>query len=206
MNLYSKLITRPKIFQKVTGLTPLQFQELLHKITPNWRRKLAKKKKSGRPCKVKNLSNQLLCLLFYYRTYTTQYFLGFWFRVNETTICRTIKRLEPILKQIMTLKKKQEISELELETILVDCTEQPIQRPSRNQKKYFSGKKKNHTIKTEIQMNKKGRIIKVSTSEPGSKHDYAIFKENTPTSSSRTILADSGYQGIQKQFPRAKIR
>jgi len=36
----------------------------------------------------------------------------------------------------------------------------------------------------------------------GSKHDFALFKENHPQLNERTwIVADSGYQGLQDQHP-----
>ncbi len=37
----------------------------------------------------------------------------------------------------------------EIASCLVDATEQPIERPKRVQKAYYSGKKKRHTIKPE---------------------------------------------------------
>ncbi|MDR2528645.1 MAG: transposase family protein, partial [Synergistaceae bacterium] len=39
----------------------------------------------------------------------------------------------------------------------MDVTESPIERPKRNQRKYYSGKKKRHTLKTQIIINAKTR-------------------------------------------------
>ena len=36
------------------------------------------------------------------------------------------------------------------ETLIIDVTEQPIERPVKGQKQYYSGKKKQHTIKVQI--------------------------------------------------------
>ena len=87
MDLYTKLIKRPTTFKGVTGLTLSEFYRVLKKITPPFRNKYIKHKKlSGRPSGIKGIANKLLCLLIYYRTYTTQLFLGFLFQVDTTTV------------------------------------------------------------------------------------------------------------------------
>ena len=37
-----------------------------------------------------------------------------------------------------------------IKTIIVDATETPIERPEKQQQKHYSGKKKHHTIKTQL--------------------------------------------------------
>ena len=98
MNLYLKLSIHPLIFRRITGLTLEEFTTIIKKLPPIWRRRHLKKKKiEGRPYGVGILENHLLCLLIYYRTYATQLFIGFYFGVDDATVCRTIKRLEPLL-------------------------------------------------------------------------------------------------------------
>jgi hypothetical protein len=53
------------------------------------------------------------------------------------------------------------------EALIVDGAEQPIERPSRKQRCWYSGKKKRHTIKTEIAVTEGGRIVAVSKPAPG---------------------------------------
>jgi hypothetical protein len=48
-----------------------------------------------------------------------------------------------ILK-VLKLPPKTKIKDLNITQLAVDVTEQPIERPILNQKKYFSGKKKTH--------------------------------------------------------------
>ncbi|ETO91817.1 MAG: hypothetical protein P857_995 [Candidatus Xenolissoclinum pacificiensis L6] len=45
--------------------------------------------------------------------------------------------------------------------------EQEIEHPQKQQTTYYSGKKKSHTIKKEVRVNDKKRIIQVSKSYPG---------------------------------------
>ena len=47
------------------------------------------------------------------------------------------------------------------EALIIDCTDQPIQRPSWKQQSWYSGKKKRHTIKTEIVITENGRIVSI---------------------------------------------
>jgi hypothetical protein len=56
----------------------------------------------------------------------------------------------------------------------------PIERPQHRQKIYDSEKKKRPTVKIEICMTQKGRIIGVSKTHTGSVHDVTILKEGGP--------------------------
>ncbi len=51
-------------------------------------------------------------------------------------------------------------------------------KKSVGQKKYYSGKKKRHTIKTELQITSKGKIVNISKSVPGSMHDFKLRKKH----------------------------
>ena len=94
MNLYRKLSIRPFIFHQITGVSLQEFATIVNKLRPIWnKRYLNKKKIAGRPYGIQTLENQLLCVLLYYRTYATQLFIGFWFRVDESTVSRTRRRL-----------------------------------------------------------------------------------------------------------------
>ena len=132
MDLYKKLSAHPYIFKQITGLSLQEFASTLKKLRSIWRSKHLKKKKlAGRPYALGSLENHLLCLLIYYRTYTTQLFIGFYFGVDDATVCRTIKRLEPLLSKLIKIKREPVLKEKELKTLLVDATEQPITGSSR---------------------------------------------------------------------------
>jgi len=207
MDLYTKLAKKPAIFKKLTGLTNMEFLIIIKKLKPLWNKKYEKKKKvSGRPQGLMNIENYLLCLLLYYRTYTTQLFIGFFFRIDDSTVSRGISKLEPLLSKVCHIKKCRTLSEEELETLIVDATEQEINRPKKEQKKYYSGKKKRHTIKTEVQITGKGRIVNISKSVPGSMHDFKLRKKSDQIPRSSRVLADSGYQGLKHIHKKAKYQ
>ena len=86
--------------------------------------------------------------------------------------------------------------------LIIDTTEQKIQRPSKNQKKYYSGKKKQHNLKTTIAINEKNKINFVSKTYEGSIHDLNILKkEISKIPKTRKVFLDKGYIGIILNHP-----
>ncbi|MCP3659445.1 MAG: hypothetical protein GY830_03655, partial [Bacteroidetes bacterium] len=50
MNLYNKLVNRPYIFLRITGMSPGKFNDIIKKLLPIWNKKHLKNKKlDGRP-------------------------------------------------------------------------------------------------------------------------------------------------------------
>lgn len=69
----------------------------------------------------------------------------------------------------------------------------------KNQRKYYSGKKKRHTLKTQVVINKASKEIIALETRNGKVHDFRIFKESgVHALYDNKIIVDSGYQGIQK--------
>ena len=95
------------------------------------------------------MREHLLLLLMYYRTYTTHLFLAQIFKVDEATICRAIRRIAPLAERVLKIKPERLLSENDLQLLIVDATEQRIERP-KNQRNYNSGKAHACTIKTEV--------------------------------------------------------
>ena len=93
--------------------------------------------------------------------------------------------------------------------IIIDATEQPIQRPldREHQKEAYSGKKKHHTHKSMIISTMDRYIHYVSNSYVGSIHDYSLLKEEFDPQQNwfkdYPVRLDLGYQGFQKDYPMA---
>ena len=193
---YTKIRKNTKIFHRLCGISVVQFDSILKKIEPKWQSTVIScYKRPGRNYTL-DLSDMFLMLLLYYRSYMTQVFVGYLFGIDDSRVCRIIRRLEPILARVMAIQKCKKLSKEEVESLIIDATEQPMERPKRRQKPYYSGKKKRHTLKTEIRITRKGRIVDVSKTHPGSVHDFTVFKgEKRPPKESR-LFVDSGYQGI----------
>ena len=73
----------------------------------------------------------------------------------------------------------------------------------KNQKSFYSGKKKRHTLKAQIITDHLShKIISVHTSA-GSVHDFKLFKQSIRKMHSQTVcFADSGYQGLANRHTR----
>jgi hypothetical protein len=85
-------------------------------------------------------------------------------------------KLPRLSKNRKKLSNLEELEEKYPEVIefIIDATEQSIPRPKDKirQKLYYSGRKKRHTVKTRITVEKEsGKIINISRSVPGHIHD-----------------------------------
>jgi IS5 family transposase len=202
---YNKIKNHPTTFHRLFGLSVDEFERMVKAVAPQWDKKVVKRyKRPGRKNKL-SLHEQILMLLLYYRSYTTQIFIGFLFGIDDSRVCRQIQRLEPLLAKVMAITKTRHLRQEEIEEIIIDATEQQIERPKKGQKAFYSGKKKRHTNKTEIRITPPGRIIHVSKTKPGAVHDFTVYKEEPPIPKDSTALADSGYQGLDKLHGRTEI-
>ncbi len=69
----------------------------------------------------------------------------------------------------------------------------------KKQKKFYSGKKKNHTLKSQVVVNQKTGEIICTYFDKGKDHDFKMFKESKlPLHEKLKCLGYKGYQGIKK--------
>jgi hypothetical protein len=73
--------------------------------------------------------------LMYWRKYRTEFHIGQSYAVSEATVCRTIRKVEDVLvsskKFRLPGKKALQPSDTVFEVILVDVSEQPVERPKK---------------------------------------------------------------------------
>ena len=195
---FEKISKHPTVFNRIFGVSVGQAQSIIDKVRPLWAEKIiASYKRPGRNARLA-LADQVIMLLLYYRSYVTMVFVGHLFGIDDSNVCRMIKRLEPLLAQVTAITKDRTHADKELE-LIIDATEQPIERPQKKQKRYYSGKKKRHTLKTEIRIKGDGEIKHVSRSRPGSMHDFELHKKEPPVPRGARVYVDSGYQGLDKR-------
>ena len=74
--------------------------------------------------------------LMYWREYRTEFHIGLTYGVSESTVCRTIQKVEKVLIQSKQFhlpgRKALQPSDTVIEIVLVDATEQPIERPKKD--------------------------------------------------------------------------
>ncbi len=194
---YSSLSMKPRIFRKLTGVSLSEFDLLCEKIHLSCKSLF---KATGRPPVLATLEDKLTLLLIYYRTYATHEFLGYFVGLDNSNICRLFKRLEPLVARKIHIQKDRTLTHDKIEELLLDVTEHPIQRPQNksDRKQYYSGKKKRHTQKVEMVMQRSGKIVNISHFQPGRKHDFRIRQESDALPSDPPKYADLGYQGLAK--------
>jgi hypothetical protein len=200
-------LRRSASFRRLTGVSTATFARMLEQLHGSWEQMQRRKRKPGRPGEIGGLEDHLLVLLLYYRCYVTQEFIGFFHQVDRSVICRAIQRIEAPVRRLFGIRRVPRIERAEAEALIIDCTEQPIQRPKddASQRAPYSGKKKRHTLKTEYVVTADGRIAGVSPSHPGSHHDLTIRRTGPPLPKEARAYVDSAYQGYDKEHPNLDL-
>jgi len=212
------------IFKSFTGLEVPEFDALYSKIQDSHaayeekrlhREDRKRKIGAGHPFKLP-LKDRLVMLLMYHRLYVTSTLLGFLFNLGQSNVLKNIRMLEPHVKEVLPLPRKIHQKAGRLGTLddvealfpgfkaFLDATEQEIPRPKDRAKRrtHYSGKKKRHTVKTQITVNADGLILHKTPHARGSRHDYALFRWRHPRLPDEVYLGlDLGYDGVQKDYP-----
>jgi hypothetical protein len=99
---------------------------------------------------------------------------------------------------------------IENQVYIADATERPIQRDTYDQKNFYSGKKKTHTIKNLLLTTSLGLILFLSQTVSGKVHDKKLAEELSIHKLVK-ILADLGFIGIESinsqwELPHKKPR
>jgi len=117
-----------KDFKRLTGVEHQTFKHMvavLESEMPTF----------GRPPKLSR-ADQLLMTLMYWREYRTQFHIAQAYRVSESAVCRTIQKVEEALLNSgqfrLPGKKALQPSDTVIEIVVVDVTEQPIERPKKS--------------------------------------------------------------------------
>lgn len=164
MKFLEKIIRKTNTFQRTVGLTLEQFNILVEKLTPLWKkaedeRKLASVRKrkigAGHPYKLQLLQQKVLLVLLYYKLYLTQEFLGIIIGIDQANVSRLLKKMLPLIEQasdfelttyLNKIKKEHEVAgkindwvELikknpHLSDVSTDVTEQQCFRSENNEK------------------------------------------------------------------------
>lgn len=208
----------PQDTKRLIGLTSEQFKSLVEageKLHNQKQEEIASSKKriigagGGRPPKLSN-QEQILLTLVYLRHLPTFQMLGIQFDISESAAnyifhywIEIFRELLPssLLEQVEKSENEEEwvkeiLSELEL---IVDSFEQPRERPKeyQEQKKYYSGKKKNYTFKGQLIATSNGTdIVDIEVGKPGPISDINFWREQQKKlDEKQKFKGDKAYQG-----------
>ncbi|WP_250296550.1 IS5 family transposase [Wolbachia endosymbiont of Oedothorax gibbosus] len=186
-------------FRRLTGVKKSTFKRMVEILDEEDKRKKARSGRKSKLC----IEDRLLMALEYMREYRTYFHIGQSYGMSESNCFKIIRWVEDTLIKHpdFALPGKKDLlnSNVEYEVLVIDGTETAVERPKKKQKRFYSGKKKRHTIKTQIVTEKKSKKVVCTSFSNGRKHDFRMFRESKIAILPQTkILADSGYRGMQK--------
>lgn len=225
----SIIIRNERQFRAFTGLPESAFDRLLIEFTrcleaaqilhhKNHGSPRKRRLGGGRKGALPTPELKLFFILFYLKNYPIFDVLGGLFDLSPSKAEENVVKLIPILKKAEQCLKilphrhfkpthGDEQPHENIQKIIIDATERPCCRPknSRRQKRYYSGKKHAHTLKNTVFANVNGGIDVIGPTVPGSRHDYALLKEELsptlPGLSTVEVSVDLGYLGIKDRYP-----
>jgi hypothetical protein len=195
-----RLRNHPSVFRHLTGLTAAAFDALAADVVPAV--EAAHRQSLDRPDRQRAIgaggefglstADQVLLTVVWLRQYPTQEVLGFLFGVSDSTALRAIRRCLPALERAGrdTMRmpdpgagRRKSLPALLRDTpglaVVIDSFEQRTHRPKRRQRAYYSGKKKAHTLKSQVGVDEQtGRVVDVSDSVPGPTADIKLLKKS----------------------------
>ena len=152
-----------------------------------------------------SIEDQILVALEYWREYRTYFHIATDRGVSEATICRTVHRVEARLMSSgmipSCLGKKRLVRGFgRPDVVVMDVTETPIERPKRKQKWFYSGKKKHHTLKCQIVIDRDTQEIICLRFGSGTYPRFQVVQSLWEFTFTLIPLSleDKGYQGIAR--------
>jgi hypothetical protein len=198
---YAHLSGHPAVFLTMTGLRLAEFDALVAEVLPAYA--AAEHARHSRPDRRRAIGaghpfhlarrDQLLLTLVWLRQYPTYPVLGYLFGVSVPTVSRLLRHVLPVLAAAGRAslrmpdphrRARRGLDVLLAETpdlaVVIDSFEQRVQRPQDRAEAdtYYSGKKKEHTLKAQVAVDARGRVVDVSDSVRGPTSDLTLLKQS----------------------------
>lgn len=232
---YAEMCHHPEVFRDLTGMTREEFDALaLEFATAELARRDASANTAegeprrnaagaGRPHS-NDAQTRLLMALFWLRAYPTYAVLGFFFGLHKRNAQLNARSALGVLDSLGTFRLDRPAADrpkansaakvmaaFPAVRVIIDGKEQRCNKPKGEaaQKPYYSGKKKCHTIKTQVVVDTCGEIEGVSESVPGgANHDITLLRESgalDELEEGEAAMLDKGYTGIDKTHPDVPV-
>jgi hypothetical protein len=131
MNTYKDLTDEN--FRRLTGIKRKTFDKMMEILKE---KETEKNRRGARPNKI-SLEERLLMWFEYMREYGTYFHIATKHKISESTCFRNCVWIENVLiksKEFKLPSKKEFTNNLDIEIVVVDASESPIQRPKKNKK------------------------------------------------------------------------
>lgn len=203
-------------FNTLTPLFASIYREERIKTNPKRMRKFG----GGRIGGLKTIEEKLFLALMYLKTYPTFDVVSFFVGIDRSNCYRAIKFLLPVLEitlgRQLALPKRQihSVEEFlllypEVKDVFLDGTDRRVQRPKnkKRQNKLYSGKRKATTRKNIVVSDEKRRILYLSPTKSGRRHDKKLGDKMELGSLPPEVCAwvDTGFVGLKKIHPNTQI-
>ena len=206
-------------FLALTGYTHEEFEALLPPFRRRYYEWMSRHRLDGNPrgkrrysdyknSPLATMEDKLFFIMHYLKSNNLQTVQGALFGMSQPKANLWIQCLHPILSQ--TLDDLGDLPARRMEEVVFepddyslyfhDGTERPIQRPSdpHQQRHYYSGKKRRHSLKNNVLSNLSCKILFLSETVEGKKHDKKLADETSYTLPAGAKLAqDTGFQGFK---------
>jgi DDE superfamily endonuclease/Helix-turn-helix of DDE superfamily endonuclease len=209
MKPYAKITTKkPAKFKRLVGISQDNFNRIvdwLKSYQAEIKKHNSQKRRGLNTSKVSH-EDRVLLTFYYLRHYPTFDNLAQIFNISESYCQKIYTKTVRMLAKILKLPSRKEFLTKGFDTLIIDVSEQRIEKPLKHQKAFYSGKKHHHTIKAQLIVCALTLQILSVVVGKGRQHDFSLFKASRllldPTSQ---LLADSGYQGIVKYHLKSTI-
>jgi hypothetical protein len=226
------LSDKPRAFVSLTGLTPAGFDALFADFLPAYQRHRAAAgatRRDRRPRRrapgagapfALDLRHRLLLALVWLKVYPTFEVLGLLFGLDKGNARRNLLGVLEVLESLDDFPFDRPdgggpprgslaavLADFPAVRLVIDSKEQRVYRPGGGhaaQKPYYSGKKRCHTLKTQLAVALGGLIVSVSPPVPGSVNDVRLLRETGllgRLGEGEAAMSDKGYEGADKGYP-----
>lgn len=233
---YEKLRACPSAFRGLTGMTAAELERLLADFLPAQRRLRLESavNREGRPRRRApggggkpklDDRHRLLLALVWLRVYPTYELLGLFFGLHKRNAQLQARAVLEVLDSLPDFPfdrpgadrralstPGQVMAAFPSVRLVIDAREQRVNRPGAShdaQKPYYSGKKRCHTLKTQLGVGPDGLIESVSGSVPGgANHDLTLLRGSGllgRLGEGEGVMTDKGYVGAEKDRPGVPV-
>ncbi len=232
---YANLAARPSAFVSLSGLSLTDFEALYQEFAAAYARDRQQSlTRAGKPRRraagggtpfTHDGRSRLLMALVFLRVYPTYEVLAFFFSLHKANAQRgvvdvlatleahTVFVCERPAQERKKLRSVQAVMDAFPDVrLVIDAKEQRVQRPggdddkgNSRQKPFYSGKKKAHTLKTQVAVAPDGSFQSVGKSVPGSVHDLTLLRRSDllhRLPKTEGVMLDKGYDGLQRLDPK----
>ena len=218
---YQNLKDNPRALRTFTSLDQSEFETLLPSFEAAWRayvynnqiKKKTRKRRlgGGRKARLASIEDKLLFILVYFKVYPLQEVMASMFAMSQGRVNEWMHKLSEVVQsalgqaQCLPERDPQNLEQVLAMCVsvdfMIDGTERPIQRPkdAEQQKEYYSGKKKSHTVKNNLIPDVDERLVRyLSDTYAGRIHDKKICDEEDYTFPPGCgLFKDTGFQGFE---------